>query len=1615
MHQLRDELEDGVVGPAADELAAIFGTAEVKLATHQKLFDLLLTDPSGKIQNIPENLEHVSLYFRDDLNPRIDEWVVGPGKAWAEKNVPIMHSAGRRLATTNLDVGAKVSPELVKAAFDNVSVAEQGILKVGYTSGYQIMNTVGDDVGTWFRSTMNDAVIEGVPVTHHNPNVDSLESRLVKSGRIQPLTIKGKNGSTYTRSIKQRAQAIARIESTRIINRTHEQLAEDAIGEEAVFRNSNPQDSRSTDVCQFASRQKAMSLIEWDNSSYGRPPRLSPFHLCRSVLIAGREDWFDEVSEEEKQGAGLAPTALGPAPKKTTRRAAAEATQAAAQSALSKAATVAASELATQAKAAQAAIQAAAKAKKAQEFAVLGANIADDIPKAAAAHFDEIVAQKKPIPFNPDVPTTPAQTDYLKIADELELGSDFTDTAKKTWFQSYEDAYTAHLVKKQKPLTEKWDEAGAGLDAKGQYLAKKAAFKELHDSGVYTEPQLQARVKALSDLQDQYAESLGDKSVQAVLDQDEKALAAIVDELQEIPSAKAATYEANAKVLQKKLADELSIGNKVGEYEELLDGLSFGAYGPKKTISNTKKVQKLADEINAAGGKPNPDAFGNLNLSAVDDLAAAEAKLATAYPTEVVAFADEYQKVVTSKKIPLADAALIFDKYKAGTLKGKASAKAKQAADAVKTKLSVTAPDADVPKAPPPAATAELDQWTAVDKAWDEIDTEAEFSFDSNANVGGAHSKEFWRDSNGDKWLFKPFTSDSQQVATFRGMIDEFAYKMQRMVDPNAAEARFAILSDGRRGSIQRWLDGATGDMKGVSLASYSDAQVAMIQKEHVLDWLLSNHDGHGGQFVKFGNADRLTGVDKGQAYKFFGDDKLDFDYHPNGIYNESEPIYNTLMKAVRGDVLDIDPKITLQAIETFEKIGDETLRSMLNDYSVARWPSDVGQRTQFIEKVVARKNSLRADFEDYYKRALKDPTFTFGQAPAVAPLAPPLPDGAPAPKTPIPQTLVDIAEESESHAWQGKVFDFDGKDVEDLRALMYADEMGGNSRTNLELKIRESGDKKLIRWLDEQVVEENLPQPLTGNQALQLRASQGIGTRLTEDVFQEKIEKALITLNSHNKVGGDGEPNLLSISSMNDMKPMLKEAADSFDPDVIAMGEHYTKVLDDINEAVANKTQLSTFADDISGPITGGKVGFTGYRRKKVFDPDGNATPTATPKTAQNVGYKVVKEDFIVTHREPSSTISGGLKVVDDNFKARNLSGNGTWANKNGVQYSITWSDGTRIRYRPYGKNNDDWASKKGSMEVMLPERPSAASLSKALSHLEEIGLEARMSDSLDLELMYLTKQAYSSKETLKANYITLIGSLSAASKAEKVAALRKHWSKKKAIKDRMKAQGVKEIQDLEEYDPAGYSQTAFQGGGTAGYRSWSRFDVFDDQLENLTLEHNLSASPGGVGGFIELALAKNGVMASQVEKMRIGIPIGGMSPAEDMTAGAGSYFFTRLRNKTAQTAGSIYFKSSRLRRMDAVPFQKELWWKRTGRTSDTVGEFVTLNRNETVRKWEFIATKQSQDETVFKTSLSLIDDIDIIKVPTMAQRRQIIKAYKDAGHAILPDGRAIEEVVTM
>ncbi len=73
--------------------------------------------------------------------------------------------------------------------------------------------------------------------------------------------------------------------------------------------------------------------------------------------------------------------------------------------------------------------------------------------------------------------------------------------------------------------------------------------------------------------------------------------------------------------------------------------------------------------------------------------------------------------------------------------------------------------------------------------------------------------------------------------------------------------------------------------------------EVMQVQREHVVDWLISNHDGHSKQFLRT-KSGKVCGIDKGQIFKFLGSDKLSIDYHPNGACGEQEPFYNTVFRA---------------------------------------------------------------------------------------------------------------------------------------------------------------------------------------------------------------------------------------------------------------------------------------------------------------------------------------------------------------------------------------------------------------------------------------------------------------------------------------------------------------------------------------------------------------------------------------------------------------------------------------------------------------------------------------------------------------------------------------------
>ncbi len=210
---------------------------------------------------------------------------------------------------------------------------------------------------------------------------------------------------------------------------------------------------------------------------------------------------------------------------------------------------------------------------------------------------------------------------------------------------------------------------------------------------------------------------------------------------------------------------------------------------------------------------------------------------------------------------------------------------------------------------------------------------------------------------------------------------EEAAYKLGRLIDPDAVEVR-TIRLNGRTGSIQKWRNdlAAKYDFSSFDVADLSADEIAQVQREHVLDWLISNHDGHSKQFLRAKNG-KVYGIDKGQLFKFLGSDKLSIDYHPNGVCGEQEPFYNTLFRAAKQGKVAVDPSTTLRYIREVERISDDDYLGLLRPYVEGRFGTDEAGKRAFYELALARKHNLRRDFEGFYSDVLGKKKFTFEDA----------------------------------------------------------------------------------------------------------------------------------------------------------------------------------------------------------------------------------------------------------------------------------------------------------------------------------------------------------------------------------------------------------------------------------------------------------------------------------------------------------------------------------------------------------------------------------------------------------------------------------------------------------
>ena len=270
---------------------------------------------------------------------------------------------------------------------------------------------------------------------------------------------------------------------------------------------------------------------------------------------------------------------------------------------------------------------------------------------------------------------------------------------------------------------------------------------------------------------------------------------------------------------------------------------------------------------------------------------------------------------------------------------------------------------------------------------------------DSGKGLGGAHDKYVYTDHNGNDWLFKPATTLGGQPSPVMGHADETVSRIAQAIRPGyAIEAKAITMPVPGKGdvfgSIQKMIpsqflrgkEGQYKDFTGRDLNSspLQDWEKKSLQQEQVLDWLTSNHDSHGGQFLRttgtYVGSRSVIGIDKSQAFKYFPNDKLSVDYKPNTEqYGEKQPFYNDMWAAVKSGKAQFDPMDALPAIKAAEGISKEDYKGLLKPYADAKYgATDSAAKTTFLDQAVARKENLRADFEKFYGGLMGEPKFKF-------------------------------------------------------------------------------------------------------------------------------------------------------------------------------------------------------------------------------------------------------------------------------------------------------------------------------------------------------------------------------------------------------------------------------------------------------------------------------------------------------------------------------------------------------------------------------------------------------------------------------------------------------------
>lgn len=223
------------------------------------------------------------------------------------------------------------------------------------------------------------------------------------------------------------------------------------------------------------------------------------------------------------------------------------------------------------------------------------------------------------------------------------------------------------------------------------------------------------------------------------------------------------------------------------------------------------------------------------------------------------------------------------------------------------------------------------------------------FTEGPSMSLGGAHTKSVKTAPDGSLWMFKPAEGHRAiSEASANGIL-------HRVGIPTVPVYKHKV--DGKHGTVQPLMKGASNFNADPS--KWSQGDVDAIVRYHAAAWVVGDHDAKHDNLLRTPSGG-LVPIDHGQAFKFWGRDKLSTEYHPNSSYGAQPPVWNVLYEAAKTGKLakgvEVRPAAAAPVIKAFESIPDSEYSGMLAPIAKAGASSSNSHWKETMQKRAAKK-----------------------------------------------------------------------------------------------------------------------------------------------------------------------------------------------------------------------------------------------------------------------------------------------------------------------------------------------------------------------------------------------------------------------------------------------------------------------------------------------------------------------------------------------------------------------------------------------------------------------------------------------------------------------------------